>query len=101
MNITTSIMFTKDERWPTDEAGRFSNVEKLLGFSEQHLKKTTRRNGINFKPYKPGEPIPVDAKGRLDLIDKKFQRMVESYENLRLLAAMKASQRETETTATA
>ncbi|WP_257627098.1 hypothetical protein [Pseudomonas sp. Xaverov 259] len=97
----TDRVYTKDERWPTDEAGRLSNLEKLLGFSEQHLKKATRRNGINFKPYRPGEPIPADTKGRLDLIEKKFQRMLESYENLRLLAAMKASQRETETTTTA
>ena len=94
-------VFTKSERWPTDNDARLSNLEKILRFSEQQLKKITRQNGIIFKPYKPGEPIPADAEGRLDLIDKKFKRMDEAYENLRLLAALKASQRKTQAPAIA
>ena len=97
----TSRVFTKNESWPADDAGRLGNLEKMLGVSEQHLKKAARQNGIVYKPYKPGEQIPADAKGRLDLIEKKFERMVEAYENLRLLAAIKASQRETGASATA
>ncbi|WLH84131.1 hypothetical protein [Pseudomonas sp. FP2338] len=94
-------VYTKDERWPTDDTGRLSHLEKLLGLTEQQFKKAARQNGIVFKPYKPGEQIPADAKGRLDLIEKKLERMIGSYENLRLLAAVKASQRESEATATA
>ncbi|MCI4603028.1 MULTISPECIES: hypothetical protein [Pseudomonas] len=75
--------------------------KKMLGVSEQHLKKAARQNGIVYKPHKPGEQIPADAKGRLGLIERKFERMVESYENLRWLAAIKASQRETGASATA
>lgn len=97
----TSRVFTKSDSWPTDDVGRLSNLETILGLSEQHLKKAARQNGIVFKPYKPGETTPADAKGRLDLIEKKFERMVESYENLRLLAAIKASQRETGASVTA
>lgn len=97
----TSRVFTKSDSWPTDDVGRLSNLETMLGLSEQHLKKAARQNGIVFKPYKPGETTPADAKGRLDLIEKKFERMVESYENLRLLAAIKASQRETGASVTA
>lgn len=94
-------VFTKSESWPTDNDARLSNLEKILRFSEQQLKKITRQNGIIFKPYKPGEPIPADVEGRLDLIDKKFKRMDEAYENLRLLAALKASQRNTQAPAIA
>lgn len=90
----TRSVFTKNENWPKDDPGRLSNMEKLLGTSEQHLKKATRQNGIVFKPYKPGEKIPEDAKGRLDLIDKKLERMVESFEKLRIFAAIKQSERE-------
>ena len=85
----TSSVFTKNDSWPTDTAGRLDNLEKLLGLSEQHLKKATRQNGLIFKPYKPGEPIPTDPKGRLSLIEKKLERMTEAYERLRFLAAMK------------
>ena len=85
----TSSVFTKNDSWPTDIAGRLDNLEKLLGVSEQHLKKATRQNGLIFKPYKPGEPIPTDPKGRLSLIEKKLERMTEAYERLRFLAAMK------------
>lgn len=94
-------LYTKDEHWPTDDAGRLSNLEKLLAFSEQQFKKAARQNSIVFKPYKPGEQIPADAKGCLDLIEKKLERMIESYDNLRLLAAVKASQNESEASATA
>lgn len=85
----TSSVFTKNDSWPTGTAGRLDNLEKLLGLSEQHLKKATRQNGLIFKPYKPGEPIPADPKGRLNLIEKKLERMTEAYERLRFLAAMK------------
>lgn len=85
----TSSVFTKNNSWPADIAGRLDNLEKLLGLSEQHLKKATRQNGLIFKPYKPGEPIPADPKGRLNLIEKKLERMTEAYERLRFLAAMK------------
>ena len=37
---------------------------------------------------------PVDAKGRLELIEKRFERMAESYEKLRVFAAIKQSENE-------
>lgn len=88
----TKDVFTKNESWPKDEPGRLDNLEKLLDVSEQQLKKATRQNGIIFKPYKPGMTPPVDAKGRLDLIEKRFERMAESYEKLRVFAAIKQSE---------
>ncbi|MBO0494533.1 hypothetical protein J1G37_15665 [Pseudomonas sp. Marseille-Q1929] len=97
----TSKVFTKDERWPKDEAGRLGNLEKLLGASEQQLKKATRQNGLIFKPYKPGEHIPEGAKDRLDLMGKKYERMLESYDKLRYLAAMKNLENQSGTTVTA
>ena len=97
----TRKVFTKDESWPKDEAGRLGNVEKLLGESEQQLKKATRQNGIIFKPYKPGEQIPDGAKDRLDLMGKKYERMLESYDKLRYLAAMKNLENQSETSVTA
>lgn len=93
----TSRVFTKNESWPTDDAGRLNNLEKLLSTSEQHFKKAARQNEIVFKPYKPGEKIPDDAKGRLDLIEKKLERMTQSYEKLRILGAIKHSEREEHT----
>lgn len=90
----TSSVFTKNESWPKDDAGRLNNLEKLLGTAEHHLKKAARQNDIVFKPYKPGEKIPEDAKGRLDLLKKKLERMTESYDKLRILAAIKHSERE-------
>ncbi|MDQ0652250.1 hypothetical protein [Pseudomonas cedrina] len=95
----TGSVFTKDEHWPTDTNGRLANVEKLLQVSEQHLKKAARQNGLVFKPYKPAEPIPTEPKDRLALIDKKFERMAETYEKLRFLAAMKDSENKAETVA--
>lgn len=88
----TRDVFTKDESWPTDTAARLNNLEKLLGVSEQQLKKAARQNSLVFKPYKPGEAIPTQPEQRLDLIDKKFERMVETYEKLRFLAAMKETE---------
>jgi hypothetical protein len=90
----TKSVFTKNESWPKDEPGRLGNLEKLLDVSEQQLKKATRQNGIIFKPYKPGMTPPVDAKGRLELIEKRFERMAESYEKLRVFAAIKQSENE-------
>ena len=97
----TSHVFTKDQSWPNDESGRLNNLEKLLHLSEQHLKKATRQNGIVFKPYKPGETIPEEAKGRLELMEKKLGRMVESYEKLRVFAAIKQSEQEEKASTTA
>ncbi|WP_254865858.1 hypothetical protein [Pseudomonas fluorescens] len=97
----TSSVFTKSESWPKDESGRLSNLEKLLHLSEQHLKKATRQNGIVFKPYKPGETIPGEAKGRLELMEKKLERMTESYEKLRIFAAIKQSEQEEKASITA
>jgi len=94
-------VFTKDQSWPNDESGRLNNLEKLLHLSEQHLKKATRQNGIVFKPYKPGETIPEEAKGRLELMEKKLERMVESYEKLRVFAAIKQSEQEEKASTTA
>ncbi|NVZ21055.1 hypothetical protein [Pseudomonas costantinii] len=71
-----------------------SKLEKLLHISERHLKKTTRQNGIVFKPYKPGEPIPEDVKGRLERMEEKLERMTESYEKLRVFVAIKQSEQE-------
>ncbi|QTV20297.1 hypothetical protein J9321_16900 [Pseudomonas fluorescens] len=95
----TSSVFTKDDTWPTDNVGRLGNLEKLLGVSEQHLKKATRQNGLVFKPYKPGLPTPTEPKDRLDLMEKKFACMTEAYEKLRFLAAMKDSQNKAEASA--
>lgn len=95
----TSRAFTKDDTWPTDNVGRLGNLEKLLGVSEQHLKKASRQNGLVFKPYKPGSPIPTEPKDRLDLMEKKFACMTEAYEKLRFLAAMKDSQNKAEASA--
>jgi hypothetical protein len=95
----TSRVFTKDGTWPTKTAERLSNMEKLLTTSEQHFKKAARQNGLVFKPYKPGQPIPTEAKERLELIEKKLERLVETYENLRFLAAMKNSENQSNTTA--
>jgi len=97
----TSRVFTKDERWPTKTAERLSNMEKLLTTAEQHFKKAARHNGVVFKPYKPGQPIPTEVKERLELIEKKLERLVETYEMLRFLAAMKNSESQSATTATA
>ncbi len=97
----TQSVFTKNERWPKDDAGRLSNLEKLLDVSEQQLKKATRQNGIIFKPYKPGTPMPADAKARLELIEKRFERMAESYEKVRVIAAIKQSENEEQVLATA
>ncbi|MBN2974564.1 hypothetical protein JWR99_00560 [Pseudomonas sp. MAFF 301381] len=88
----TRSVFTKDEGWPTDNAARLNNLEKLLGVSEQQLKKAARQNGLVFKPYKPGDAIPTKPEQRLDLIDKKFERMVDTHEKLRFLAAMKEAE---------
>jgi len=97
----TQSVFTKNDSWPKDDAGRLSNVEKLLDVAEQQLKKATRQNGIVFKPYKPGTTAPVDAKARLELIEKRFERMVESYEKVRVIAAIKQSENEEQALATA
>ena len=97
----TKSVFTKDDSWPTDEAGRLGNLEKLLEVSEQQLKKATRQNGIIFKPYKPGMTAPTEAKARLDLIEKRFERMAESYEKLRVFAAIKQSENEAKALVTA
>lgn len=97
----TQSVFTKNEGWPKDDAGRLSNLEKLLDVSEQQLKKATRQNGIIFKPYKPGTPVPADAKARLELIEKRFERMAESYEKVRVIAAIKQSENEEHALATA
>lgn len=97
----TQNVFTKNESWPKDDAGRLSNLEKLLDVSEQQLKKATRQNGIIFKPYKPGAPVPGDAKARLELIEKRFERMAESYEKVRVIAAIKQSENEDKALATA
>ncbi|WP_026067344.1 hypothetical protein [Pseudomonas fluorescens] len=97
----TQSVFTKDKYWPTDNAARLDNLEKLLGVSEQQLKKAARQNGLVFKPYKPGEVIPTQPEERLDLIDKKFERMIGSYEKLRFIAAMKDSEGKTTAAATA
>ena len=97
----TSKVFTKDESWPKDENGRLGNLEKLLRESEQQLKKATRQNGIIFKPYKPGVPIPEGARARLELIGQKYERMLESYDKLRYLAAMKNLDNQSDTSMTA
>ena len=97
----TGSVFTKDETWPTETAGRLSNMEKLLAVSEQHLKKAARQNGLIFRPYKPGALIPTETKERLELIEKKFERMVETYEKLRFLAAMKNDESKNDTPAIA
>ena len=97
----TGSVFTKDGSWPKDESGRLSNLEKLLHLSEQHLKKATRQNGIVFKPYKPGETIPEEAKGRLELMEKKLERMTASYEKLRVFAAIKQSEQKEKASITA
>lgn len=97
----TKSVFTKKESWPKDDEGRLSNLEKLLGVSEQQLKKATRQNEIVFKPYKSGTPLPADAKARLELIEKRFERMAESYEKLRVFAAVKQSENEAQALATA
>ncbi|WP_248751126.1 hypothetical protein [Pseudomonas sp. MWU15-20650] len=95
----TSSVFTKNETWPADNAGRLSNFEKLLAVSEQQLKKAARQNKLVFKPYKPDEPIPTEAKERLALIEKKFGRMTETYDTLRFVAAMKDSEKKSQLTA--
>ncbi|WQG56587.1 hypothetical protein RHM66_13685 [Pseudomonas sp. RTB3] len=96
----TSSVFTKNASWPSDDVGRLSNLEKLLGLSEQHFKKAARQNGLVFKPYKPGEKIPEDPKERLDLIERKFNPLAAAYEKLRFLAAMKAQERKAEASTT-
>ena len=97
----TQSVFTKNEGWPKDDAGRLGNLEKLLDVSEQQLKKATRQNGIIFKPYKPGTPVPADHKARLGLIEKRFERMTESYEKVRVIAAIKQSENEDQAVASA
>ena len=97
----TQSVFTQNESWPKDDTGRLSNLEKLLDVSEQQLKKATRQNGIIFKPYKPNTTVPADAKARLELIEKRFERMAESYEKVRVIAAIKQSENEEKALATA
>lgn len=88
----TSSVFTKDENWPSERGARLNNMEKLLGVAEQHFKKAARQNALVFKPYKPGEAIPTEPKERLDLMERKLERMVDTFEKLRYLAAMKDSE---------
>lgn len=97
----TSSVFTKDESWPKDDTGRLGNLEKLVTLSEKHLKKAMRQNGFPFQLYKAEGEMPTDAKGRLGLIEKRFEHMTGAYEKLRIFAAIKQSENETKASAIA